>query len=163
MTKELARRYYKGFEMDPDLFMDMSKFHPYVYSINKCDEIVDRFQRMGRVYMAVMLEDKPIGEVILKNVDIGRKCCTMGIHLQNDGVKNKGYGTQAEILAIQYAFNEMSMETVYADAIHKNKRSQHVLEKVGFRETHRDDSFVYYRCDRSGWIIPDRLKCAESV
>lgn len=46
MTKELARQYYKGFEMDPDLFMDMEKFRPYVYSAEKCDETVARYQRM---------------------------------------------------------------------------------------------------------------------
>ena len=33
MTKELARIYYKDFEMDPDLFIDITQFRPYVYSI----------------------------------------------------------------------------------------------------------------------------------
>ena len=41
MTKELAREYYRGFEMDPELFVDMSKFRPYEYSAEKCVEIVD--------------------------------------------------------------------------------------------------------------------------
>ena len=151
MTKELARQYYRDFEMDPDLFMDMDKFHPYVYSAEKCDETVERYQRLGRIYLAVMLDGAPIGEVILKNIDREQKCCTLGIHLQNDRVKNKGYGTQAEILAIQYAFDEMKLDTVYADAVHKNKRSQHVLHKVGFRETHSDDTFVYYECKKDSW------------
>ena len=34
MSKELARRYYKGFEMDPDLFKDMEKFRPYIYILS---------------------------------------------------------------------------------------------------------------------------------
>ena len=42
----------------------------------------------------------------------------------------------------------MQMDTVYADAIKKDQRSQHVLEKVGYRMTHLDDEFIYYRCDR---------------
>ena len=151
MTKELARQYYKNFETDPDLFMDMNKFYTYVYDPAKCDETVDRYHQLRRVYLAVMPENDPIGEVILKNVDYDRKHCTLGMHLQNDSVKNKGYGTQAEKLALQYAFNEIKMNTVYADAIHKNKRSQHVLTKVGFRETHQDDTFIYYRCDRANW------------
>ena len=71
--------------------------------------------------------------------------------LFNDNVKNKGYGTQSEILAIQYAFKDLKLDTVYADAIHKNTRSQRVLSKVGFCETHRDHTFIYYRCDRSCW------------
>ena len=151
MTKELARQYYKEFEMDPDLFADMDKFHPYVYSVEKCDEIVERYSRLGRIFMAVILDGKPIGEVILKKVDYEHKSCVLGIHLQNDSVKNKGYGTQAEILTLQYAFNILKLDTVFADAIHKNRRSQHVLTKAGFLETHRDETFIYYRCDRTNW------------
>ena len=153
MTNELARQYYKEFEMDPDLFADMDKFHSYVYSIEKCDEIVERYNRLGRIFMAIMLDGRPIGEVILKNIDYERKSCVLGIHLQNDSVKNKGYGTQAEILTIQYAFNSLKLETVFADAIHKNHRSQHVLKKAGFVETHRDNTFIYYRCDRINWTV----------
>ena len=71
----------------------------------------------------------------------------MGIHLQNDAVKEKGYGTQAERLILQYAFEELGMVTINADAAVKNTRSQHVLEKVGFCYTHEDETFKYYRCE----------------
>ena len=73
------------------------------------------------------------------------------LDMKNDAVKNRGYGTQAEILALDYAFQDLKLQTVFADAIHKNIRSQHVLEKVGFRETHCNDQFVYYRCDKDSW------------
>ena len=55
------------------------------------------------------------------------------------------------MLALQYAFHEMQMDTVYADTIKKIQRSQHVLEKVGFRMTHQNDGFIYHRCDRDSW------------
>lgn len=155
MTKAIRRRYYQDFVFDSDLFLDMSRFKPYEYSAEKCDALVDRHETLGRVYLAVMLNDRPIGEVILKEIDPVRKCCTLAIHLQNDSVKNRGYGTKAEKLALEYSFYELNIETVYADAVHKNKRSQHVLEKVGFRETHKDENFVCYRCDRSSWNPPE--------
>ena len=163
MTKELARIYYKDFVMDPDLFMDMTQFRPYVYSIEKCDETVERHRRSGRIYLAVMLSDRPIGEIILKNIDRDHSSCVLSIHLQNDQVKNKGYGTQAEMLAIQYAFDELKLKTVFADAIHKNKRSQRVLTKAGFRETHRDDTFIYYRCDQDYWTGCVAIETAEAL
>lgn len=156
MTRGLARAYYQGFEMDPDLFMDPAAFQPYVYSEQKSDATVERYERLGRVFLAVMRDGTPIGEVILKKIDQERKHCTLGICLQNDSVKGRGYGTQAEILALEYAFDEMGMETVYADALRGNTRSQHVLKKVGFVETHEDDAFIYYRCDRSVWRKPAR-------
>lgn len=155
MTKELARQYFKHFELDPDLFMDTSKFQPYIYSAEKSDATVERYQQLGRVYLAIMLDEEPIGEVILKHIDHETKHCTLGISMRSDAYKNKGYGTQAEILTLKYVFNEQEMVTVFADALLKNTRSRHVLQKAGFTETHRDDTFCYYRCDKVSWIAPN--------
>lgn len=155
MTKSLCRQYFKDFQMDPDVFLDMTKFKEYEYSDENCNAHVDRYEQLGRVYMAVMLDEQPIGEIILKDINLEQRCCTLGIHLQNDSVKNQGYGTHAEILAIQYAFHEMNLEVVYADAIKKNMRSQHVLKKVGFQEMHADEDFIYYICEKSVWKQPE--------
>ena len=149
MTKELARAYFQKFQLDPALFLAPSKFKPYIYNEEQCDVRVDRYRQMGRIYLAVMLDGEPIGEVVLKNIDHDNGHCTMGISMRSDEFKNKGYGTIAEKLTIQYAFNELGFNTVFADSIISNLRSQHVLEKVGFTETHRNDSFVYYRCDKA--------------
>lgn len=72
----------------------------------------------------------------------------MGIRLRDDSVKEKEYGTQAERLILQYAFEELEMIAVNADAVLKNTRSQHVLEKVGFQYVREDDVFKYYRCEK---------------
>jgi len=152
MTKERARQYYRQFTLDPDLFADQNQYQPYIYSDEKSDATVERYQKMGRVFLAVMLDDEPIGEVILKNIDREKKHCTLGISMRSDTFKNKGYGTKAETLTLQYAFNALGMETVFADTLLNNKRSQHVLKKVGFQEIRRDDAFVYYQCVKQGWL-----------
>lgn len=148
MTKELAQAYYKNFELDPDLYLDKSQYIPYQYDEEQCNMRVERYASLGRVFMAVMLDGKPVGEVVLKNIDYQQGCCTMGISMVNDDYKNKGYGTSAEKMIISYAFETLKMNTVLADAVITNLRSRHVLEKIGFKETHRDDTFVYYRFDR---------------
>lgn len=99
------------------------------------------------MFFAIMLEDKPIGELQLKRIDQEKAECTLSIHLQNDAVKGKGYGTQAVRLAVKYAFDELGMASVNADAVLKNTRSQHVLEKVGFHFTGEDEMFKYYRIE----------------
>ena len=48
-------------------------------------------------------------------------------------------------------FLKLGMETVFADTLLDSKRSQHVLEKVGFQETHRDNTFVYYQRKWAEW------------
>ena len=155
MSKELARRYHSQFVMDPALYMDISKFQTYVYSDERSDTTYERHMQLGRIYLAIMLDSEPIGEIILKHIDHENRHCTLSICMQSDTYKNKGYGTKAEILALQYAFSELEMNTVFADSILTNKRSQHVLQKVGFKETHRDDTFIYYRCDKATWTYPD--------
>ena len=57
-------------------------------------------------------------------------------------------GTQAERLAVQYAFEELGMTAIHADAVLKNIRSQHVLEKVGFCLVGEDEVSKTYRMER---------------
>ena len=148
MTKELARQYYREFVLDPDLFEDKSKYQPFEYHDDFSDKRVERYAEMGRIFMAVMLNRKPIGEIVLKNIDDDQKSCELGISMINDSYKNQGYGTAAEKQILEYAFKELEMKVVFADTLIDNQRSQHVLEKVGFIRTHQDDHFIYYRCDR---------------
>ena len=151
MTKPLLQQFFQGFTNDPDLFLDRNRFSTYTYCEAAVDARWERQRSLGRIHLAVMLGQEPIGEIILKDLDAEKLHCTLSIHMKNDSVKNRGFGTQAEILTLEYAFEKLGMETVFADAIHKNKRSQHVLEKAGFHKTHSDDAFVYYRCDKQTW------------
>ena len=70
MTKELARQYYQDFEHDPVVFKDPSNFTPYVYSEARADAYFDKQIRLGREYLAILVESVPVGEIILKNIDI---------------------------------------------------------------------------------------------
>ena len=148
MTRPLCHEFYQGFENDPDTFMDMARFAPYEYTPERADQYFAEQQAPDRIVFMIMEDGKPVGEVKLKYIDHGTKQCSMGIHLQNDGAKNRGVGTAAERLALDYAFDVLGMESVNADAVLKNKRSQHVLEKVGFVYVREDDTFRYYICKR---------------
>ena len=147
MTRELFHTLYRGFENDPDIYMDMQYYTQYVYNSEKVDERFDSLQTPERVVFAVMLDEAPIGEVQLKRINRERNDCTLSIHLQNDTVKNRGFGTQAEKLAVRYAFDVLKLDAVNADAVLKNTRSQHVLEKAGFTFTREDEMFHYYRIE----------------
>ncbi len=73
----------------------------------------------------------------------------MSIVLKNSKYKDRGIGTQAEQLAVQYVFGKLDIRTLYADTIKTNVRSQHVLEKTGFVLVREDHEFKYYRIDRA--------------
>ncbi|MDE6579293.1 MAG: GNAT family N-acetyltransferase [Ruminiclostridium sp.] len=148
MTRELCHELYKGWENDPDIYMDMDLFTAYQYNEKAVNKYFDSKQDNSRVLFAIMKDDKPIGELHLKQIDHESKECVLSIHLQNDNVKGHGYGTLAEQLALRYAFEVLGMNAVNADTIIKNTRSQHVLEKVGFRFVEEKDGFKYYRYER---------------
>ena len=145
-TKELCREFYRVFVHDPALFEDESLLVPYVYDEAAADaKFEKRSKRVNNRPFYILLDEKVIGEVVLKNLDAEKKSCELGICLVNDSVKNRGYGTAAEKLALEKAFGEYGLETVLADCLLKNTRSQHVLKKLGFRFVSEDGHFRYYR------------------
>ena len=145
MTRELCHELYQGWENDPAIYMDMDLFSVYQYDENAVDRYFESKHNPSRVIFAIMKDGGPIGELQLKQIDWENKECTLSIHMQNDTVKGHGYGTCAERLALQYAFDALGMVAVNADTIIKNTRSQHVLEKVGFHYVREKDGFRYYR------------------
>ena len=141
----MCHEFYQNFQNDPAI----GHYYEYVYTQEIADRYFDTNSVADRKLFAIMVGNLIVGECKLKNIDPQKRECSMGIHLQNDAVKGKGYGTQAERLVLQYAFEELGLVAVNADAAIHNTRSQHVLEKVGFRYTHEDDTFKYYRCENN--------------
>ena len=143
MTRQMCQEFYKGFQNDPAI----GHYYKYVYTPEIADGYFERNSVPGKMLFAILVDDQIVGEITLTQIDFETRECSMGIHMQNDAVKGKGYGTQAERLILQYAFEELGMVAVNAKAVLQNTRSQHVLEKVGFCYTHEDDTFKYYRCE----------------
>ena len=147
MTDEMYRLYFREYENDPDLYMPGQEYVHYEYSEEKIERYVRRQRDLKRITLAILFGDDIVGEIIIKNIE-EHKCATMGIALKNAKYKDHGIGTAAERLAVSFVFNELDIPTLYADTIQNNKRSQHVLEKVGFSYIREDKDFKYYRIDR---------------
>lgn len=147
MTTDMFYSYFKEYENDPDLFLEGQEYRPYEYSDEKVAKYIQRQKDLDRVILAIMCDGEIVGEIIIKNIEKG-KCATMGLALKNASYKDKGIGTEAEKLAVQYVFNELDIPILYADTIKTNTRSKHVLEKVGFTLIREDDDFYYYSIER---------------
>ena len=128
MTPEMYHRYFREYENDPDLYLDKDKYTAYTYSKEKVDQYIQRQVDLKRIPLAIMTGNEIVGEIIIKNIE-EHKCATMGLSLKNARYKDRGIGTQAEKLAIQYVFRNLDIPTLYADSIQTNTRSQHVWKK----------------------------------
>lgn len=83
----------------------------------------------------ISLKDDPakvIGFIVFNN--IVRGCflsCHLGYKLDKDHI-NKGYTTEALNKGIEVIFNDYGLHRIEANIMPKNKRSQRVVEKLGF-------------------------------
>ena len=147
MTEDMYHCYFREYENDPDLYLDKAKYTAYEYDREKVDRYIRRQKDLGRIPLAIMRGEEIVGEIVIKNIK-EHECATIGLALKNGAYKDQGIGTEAERQVIQYVFNELDIPTLYADSIQTNTRSQHVLEKVGFKFIEEDSEFKYYRIDR---------------
>lgn len=144
MTRELCHEYFMHFENDAAVFEDEKMCGQYQYSEDKVERYFQNQQQDHRIVLMIMQDNKPIGEIKIKEIDERKGSCFLGIHLQNDTVKGKGIGTLAEQMAIEYIWENVKVSVIFADVLRKNKRSIHVLEKNGFKFVKKDEKFCYY-------------------
>lgn len=150
MTAEMYHAYLREYENDPDLWIDKSKCPPYVYSPEQADRYIQRQADLGRKWFAIMNGGEIVGELIIKNIEPGKRA-VLSICMKNAACKDRGFGTRAERLAVDYVFHELDIQVLCADTLRANTRSQHVLEKLGFRLLRTEGDFKYYCIER-----PDR-------
>ena len=119
MTARMYHAFFRDYQNDADLYLDKSEFREYTYDRETVDAYIQRQIALKRLPFAISSQ-----------------------------YKDRGFGTQAERLAIDYAFHKLDIPVLYADAVLTNTRSQHVLEKVGFQLISQDARRKYYRISR---------------
>lgn len=134
LLRMMTRDEYHAFQKDyvPDPIMDPE---PYRYDERRTDERYDRLLSRQAWYPELGIfrsDDTPIGMLNIKRIDPQASRCELGIVLQSDRYKERGYGTEAFSLALQYAFETLGLQTVYADTTASNIRMRRILEKLGF-------------------------------
>lgn len=143
MMAGMYHEYFKEYQNDSDLYMDKSAYVAYVYDEEKVNRYIQKQIDLKRKNFAIMYGNEMVGELIIKNIE-ENKCATLGISMKSAKYKDRGFGTKAELLAIEYVFKELDIPVLYADSIVSNERSQHVLEKAGFRLIKEEGDFRYY-------------------
>lgn len=73
-----------------------------------------------------------IGGAGYHDVNFKNRTCYVGISIMQKDYQNKGLGTEAFELLINYLFNEMNIRKILLNVFSTNKRAIHVYEKLGF-------------------------------
>lgn len=85
-------------------------------------------------YLGILVDDRLIGYMGLKNIKIIKKESTLGIVFDPNYV-NMGYGSKTLKLFLSYYFNELNMKIMYLEVAKFNERAMRVYKKVGFETT----------------------------
>ena len=147
MTAEMYHAFFQEYENDMDLYLDKNDYFEYVYEKSKVDAYIQRQIDLNRQPFAIMYGDEMVGELKIYDIVID-KSATLGITMKNRKYKDKGFGTRAEQLAVEYVFYQLNIPVLNADCILTNTRSQHVLEKVGFQFIYADEQRKHYQITR---------------
>ncbi|HXZ29959.1 MAG TPA: GNAT family protein, partial [Dehalococcoidia bacterium] len=80
---------------------------------------------------------KPIGSCGLHEINAKDHNANFGIVIGERDYWNKGYGTEATRLVLDYGFQELNLHRISSAAFAFNERSIRLHKKVGFREEGR--------------------------
>lgn len=78
--------------------------------------------------------DKLIGTVSLENISHINRRATLGIFIGDKEARNKGYGTEAINLILDFGFNYLNLNNVKLDVLGFNERAIACYKKCGFKE-----------------------------
>jgi RimJ/RimL family protein N-acetyltransferase len=81
--------------------------------------------------------DALIGAIGLHRIDRQNMTAATGTSIGNKEYWGKGYGTEAKMLLLEFAFNELNLRKIYSDVIGYNERSLKYAKKCGYVEEAR--------------------------
>jgi RimJ/RimL family protein N-acetyltransferase len=100
---------------------------------------LERLAERGNDVMLVIVlkgktlaQDRPIGTMGLHGIDRVNGVATTGAAIGEEDCQGKGYGTEAKMLLLEYAFNTLNIRKVYSRVFSINPRSRAYSEKCGY-------------------------------
>lgn len=79
-------------------------------------------------------DDELIGTISLNNISHLRRIATLGIFIGDKESRNKGYGTEAIKLMLEYGFKYLNLNNIKLDLMEFNERALACYKKCGFKE-----------------------------
>ncbi|NLM96203.1 MAG: GNAT family N-acetyltransferase [Halanaerobiaceae bacterium] len=108
---------------------------PYIFSLEKEREALEGLCNEGYTFSIITLDnDELIGNCGLLNVNLINRTAEAGIFIGNKEYWNRGYGTEAMNLLLDYAFNLLNMNSIFLRVHSFNKRAIKCYKKCGFKE-----------------------------
>ena len=76
---------------------------------------------------------RPVGITELTNINHAHRTAEFGIRIGEQDCWGKGYGTEATVLTLDYAFTALSLHNVFLDVHSYNERAIRAYKRAGFQ------------------------------
>lgn len=96
-------------------------------------EKLERSRDVLRCIVALKADGKAVGTIILSDIDQKNGTGHIHIKMSKDGGRGKGYATDSINTLVQYAFDELRLNCIYANILSYNDISVKLFEKCGFK------------------------------
>lgn len=167
LEKDDCRKIWDDFEYD---FQENTEPLNIGHSITKADNWFDEIQKNQgekNIRLGVFLLDgSVIGDVALQDIDWKNRSSSIGLGIAKMCYRGQGYGSEAVGLILEYGFNNIGLERIWAHTLEHNKRAQNSLIKNGFILEGTERQAVYFagrKWDRLnyGLLREEYIKRAE--
>jgi UDP-4-amino-4,6-dideoxy-N-acetyl-beta-L-altrosamine N-acetyltransferase len=103
----------------------------------------DYERRTDEQIFAIDVDGVHIGNIGLHKIDRTHRKADVGIVIGEASFWSKGFGTEAMLTALRYAFGPLGLNKVSLDVLEYNDRAIRTYERLGFRQegVHREDVY----------------------
>ncbi|MEX1014852.1 MAG: GNAT family protein [Candidatus Paceibacterota bacterium] len=86
------------------------------------------------IVLTIMVDCNPIGVIGIHNVSLKDRTATTGALIGEKDCWGKGYGTEAKMILLNYAFNTLNLRKINSSVFEFNERSYAYSIKCGYKE-----------------------------
>lgn len=119
---------------DPEVAINLTAFDKQ-YPLHREKAVIEDMIKRNSQTFSIVLKDseKLIGNCSLFDIDKDDRKAELGIMIGDKTVWNKGYGTEAIILLLDYGFNILNLNNIYLKVFEYNENAVSCYQKVGFK------------------------------
>lgn len=119
---------------DPEITRTLATFRPW-NELREREWFQGLYKDEHNIGLAIALKenDKHIGNIGLHGLDWKNREAELGIMIGEKDEWDKGYGSEAISLMLEYGFERLNLHRIYLRVYEHNPRAQRCYEKAGFR------------------------------
>lgn len=127
------------------------------YALNSSHDIFENKQL--RLMIICKLDKKPVGAIDLFDYDPFHQRAGVGILINDENDRGKGFAKQALIILKNYAFKYLHLKQLYCSIGEDNTKSQNLFEQLGFIQCGTKKDWLK---TMDGWIDEYFYQCIDN-